>query len=225
MHKNFSIVIFIIFTFIHIKEAKAQNMFRGEVSDLNKQPIANVTIHWLHSQNIATTDEKGNFSIPFPTDTVTLPFILIASYAGSQDTFELDDLHAEWLFTISVKVTLKELKVFDNKAGAYISQMQVIKTEVINRNELRKAACCDLAGCFETQSTVQPQTTNILTNAKELRILGLSGVYNQILVDGLPTIQGLTYTYGISTIPGSILENIWVVKGANSVLQGYENMV
>ncbi|MBK8424472.1 MAG: TonB-dependent receptor [Lewinellaceae bacterium] len=44
-------------------------------------------------------------------------------------------------------------------------------------------------------------------------------------MDGLPTIQGLTYTYGAGTIPGSMLENIWVVKGANSVLQGYEGMV
>jgi outer membrane receptor for ferrienterochelin and colicins len=53
----------------------------------------------------------------------------------------------------------------------------------------------------------------------------LSGVYNQILVDGLPVIQGLTYTYGTGTIPGSMLEQIWVVKGANSVLQGFEPMV
>jgi len=66
----------------------------------------------------------------------------------------------------------------------------------------------DLAGCFETQSTVQPQTTNILTNAKELRILGLSGVYNQVLIDGMPLIQGLSCTYGISTMPGSFVENI-----------------
>ncbi|MBK8643742.1 MAG: hypothetical protein IPN15_16510 [Saprospiraceae bacterium] len=36
------------------------------------------------------------------------------------------------------------------------------------------------------------------------------------MVDGLPTIRGLTYTYGISTLPGSMVENIWVVKGANS---------
>lgn len=56
-------------------------------------------------------------------------------------------------------------------------------------------------------------------------VFRLSGVYNQVLVDGLPTIQGLTYTYGTGTIPGSMLENIWVVKGANSVLQGYEGMV
>jgi|694.fasta_scaffold23715_3 outer membrane receptor for ferrienterochelin and colicin len=224
-HKIFTLSITLLFCVFGFFKTNAQRMFQGEVSDLNKQALADVNVYWLGSQTIVTTDEKGNFSIPFPTDTVTLPFKLVTSYSNIRDTFELDDLNSIWTFTVSVKVTLKEAKVLDNKSGAYISKMQVIKTEVINRNELRKAACCDLAGCFETQSTVQPQTTNILTNAKELRILGLSGVYNQILVDGVPTIQGLTYTYGISTIPGSILDNIWVVKGANSVLQGYENMV
>jgi hypothetical protein len=43
-----------------------------------------------------------------------------------------------------------------------------VKTELINQAELKKAACCDLAGCFETQGTVQAMTTNIITNAKEL---------------------------------------------------------
>lgn len=89
---------------------------------------------------------------------------------------------------------------------------------------MRKAACCDLAGCFETQTTVQPQTTNVITNSKELRILGLSGVYNQVLIDGFPIIQGLSYTYGISSIPGTLVDNIYVSKGANSVLQGYESI-
>jgi outer membrane receptor for ferrienterochelin and colicin len=81
-----------------------------------------------------------------------------------------------------------------------------------------------LAGCFETQTTVQPQTTNVITNSKELRILGLSGVYNQVLIDGFPMIQGLSYTYGISGIPGTLVDNIYVSKGANSVLQGFESI-
>ena len=203
----------------------AQMSFSGEVADFDEQVLPFANVYWLGTQIGTVCNEKGAFSLPFPPDTVTLPFQLVAAYLALRDTFEFDDLHAYWTFKMNAIVTLHEVQVFDDKTGAYISQLQPIKTEIINRNELRKAACCDLAGCFETQSTVQPQTTNILTNAKELRILGLSGVYNQILVDGLPTIQGLTYTYGISTIPGSMLDNIWVVKGANSVLQGYENMV
>jgi outer membrane receptor for ferrienterochelin and colicins len=203
----------------------AQSVFKGEVIDFNEQLLPLANVQWFGTQTGTSADEQGAFVIPFPPDTVTLPFRLIISFADLRDTFEIDDLYSYWRFQMNATVTLQEVTIYNEKKGAYISQLLPVKTEIINRNELRKAACCDLAGCFETQSTVQPQTTNILTNAKELRILGLSGVYNQLLVDGLPTIQGLTYTYGISTIPGSMLENIWVVKGANSVLQGYENMV
>ena len=37
-------------------------------------------------------------------------------------------------------------------------------------------------------------------------------------------IQGLTYTYGISSIPGTLVDNIYISKGANSVLQGFESI-
>lgn len=203
----------------------AAQVFRGEVFDLQKQAIPGASVHWSGEKKMVYTNQDGVFHLPFPADTTQKSYAIIFSIRSKKDTFEIDDLHSEWSFTMDVNVTLKQVRIRDKRSGAYIAEMRVAKTEVINRLELRKAACCDLAGCFETQSTVQPQTTNILTNAKELRILGLSGVYNQVLVDGLPLIHGLTYTYGVNTIPGSMIENIWVVKGSNSVLQGFENMV
>lgn len=207
-----------------IQSLPAQS-FYGQVTDIKEVPLPGSTVVWTGTTIGARTDENGEFILPYPRDTAEKPLRLTAIFGGARDTFQIDDLHSYWTLVMSATVTLQEVTVKDAVTGAYISVLQPIKTEIINRAELRKAACCDLAGCFETQSTVQPTTTNILTNAKELRILGLSGVYNQVLVDGLPTIQGLTYTYGTGTIPGSMLENIWVVKGANSVLQGYEGMV
>lgn len=206
------------------QKLSAQTFF-GQVTDVKEVPLPGATVVWVGTSVGARTDEKGEFNIPFPVDTTKKPLQLAGIFGEARDTFLIEDLTSYWVLAMSANVTLQEVTVRDEVTGAYVSVLQPIKTEIINRAELRKAACCDLAGCFETQSTVQPTTTNILTNAKELRILGLSGVYNQVLVDGLPTIQGLTYTYGTGTIPGSMLENIWVVKGANSVLQGYESMV
>ncbi len=57
-----------------------------------------------------------------------------------------------------------------------------------------------------------------------MRILGLSGVYNQVLIDGMPLIQGASYTFGISSIPGAMIQEIFVSKGANSVAQGFEGI-
>jgi len=214
-----------LFLLVCLSQPLSAQLFYGQVTDLKEIPLPGATVVWTGTSIGARTDDQGEFAIPFPPDTTQRPLRLTAIFAGVRDTFSLDDLHSYWTLTMSTEVSLQEVTVRDEVTGAFISVLQPVKTEIITRAELRKAACCDLAGCFETQSTVQPTTTNILTNAKELRILGLSGVYNQVLVDGLPTIQGLTYTYGTGTIPGSMLENIWVVKGANSVLQGYEGMV
>lgn len=214
-----------LFLLVCLSQPLSAQLFYGQVTDLKEIPLPGATVVWTGTSIGARTDDQGEFAIPFPPDTTQRPLRLTAIFAGARDTFSLDDLHSYWTLTMSAEVSLQEVTVRDEVTGAFISVLQPVKTEIINRAELRKAACCDLAGCFETQSTVQPTTTNILTSAKELRILGLSGVYNQVLVDGLPTIQGLTYTYGTGTIPGSMLENIWVVKGANSVLQGYEGMV
>lgn len=202
----------------------AQTLF-GQITDAQNIPLPGTIVAWTGTVIGAVADQNGEFGIPAPPDSFQMPLRLAAIFGEVRDTFFIDDFTSYWTLSLPANVTLKEVTIRDEASGAFISVLQPIKTEIINRSEMRKAACCDLAGCFETQSTVQPTTTNILTNARELRILGLSGVYNQVLVDGLPTIQGLTYTYGTGTIPGSMLENIWVVKGANSVLQGYEGMV
>jgi outer membrane receptor for ferrienterochelin and colicins len=206
------------------QKTSAQYLF-GQLTDSKGAGLPGAVVAWAGTTIGARTDDNGEFAIPLPPDTTQRPMRLAAIFSSARDTFSLDDLTSYWTLQMSVAVELREVTVQDAATGAFVSVLQPVKTEVINRAELRKAACCDLAGCFETQSTVQPTTTNILTNARELRILGLSGVYNQVLLDGLPTIQGLTYTYGTGTIPGSMLENIWVTKGANSVLQGYESMV
>ncbi|MDX1913389.1 MAG: TonB-dependent receptor [Saprospiraceae bacterium] len=218
------IILFLSAWLFLYQNLSAQYLF-GQVTDAKEVPLPGAVVAWSGTSIGARTDDKGEFAILLPSDTTQKPLRLAAIFGDARDTFLIDDLGSYWTMAMSAHVTLHEVTIRDEVTGAYISVLQPIKTEIINRAELRKAACCDLAGCFETQSTVQPTTTNILTNARELRILGLSGVYNQVLVDGLPTIQGLTYTYGTGTIPGSMLENIWVVKGANSVLQGYESMV
>lgn len=193
----------------------------GKVTNDKKEPIIGARIYWLGTDIGETTDNQGSFEIS-ATDISNKK--LIASYVGhSSDTIEIiNQTFVE--FHLQETKTLNEVVVQGQRDGVIISDFNPIKTEQITQTELKKAACCDLAGCFETQTTVQPQTTNVITNSKELRILGLSGVYNQVLIDGFPLIQGLSYTYGISTIPGTLVDNIYISKGANSVLQGYESI-
>lgn len=198
----------------------AQNII-GKVTNDKKEQLIGASVHWLGTTIGVTTGNKGEFEISAKDISNKK---LIASYVGhSSDTIEIiNQTFVE--FKLQETKTLNEVVVQGQRDGVIISDIKPIKTEQITQTELGKAACCDLAGCFETQTTVQPQTTNVITNSKELRILGLSGVYNQVLIDGFPLIQGLSYTYGISSIPGTLVDNIYVSKGANSVLQGYESI-
>lgn len=200
--------------------AQAQHL-SGRVLNQRNEPLVGALVHWLGANAGASTDTAGAFQLSMQ-DAPSRK--LVAHYAGYlSDTIEIARQNFVQFHLQEVQ-TLQEVVVKGRQQGVVISDINPIKIEQITQVELTKAACCDLAGCFETQTTVQPQTTNVLTNAKELRILGLSGVYNQILLDGLPLIQGLTYTYGISSLPGTLVDNIFVAKGANSVLQGFESI-
>ncbi len=198
----------------------AQNV-RGKIINNLNDVLVGADVYWQGFNRVATTDENGEFVISaegVPSKN------LIAVYVGHfTDTIAIDqENYVE--FVLEEIASLNAVVVTDERPGVIISDFNPIKTEQLTEAELGKSACCDLAGCFETQTTVQPQTTNVVTNSKELRISGLSGVYNQVLIDGFPMIQGLTYTYGISSIPGTLVKSIYIAKGANSVLQGYESI-
>ncbi len=168
------------------------------------------------------SNEFGVFEILVPADAD--PRLAVSFLGFKTDTVAIA---GRTYFSVYLEPDSKYLEaatVVAQQGGSFISALQGIKVEVINQKELTKAACCDLAGCFETQGTIQAQTTNLLLNSKELRILGLAGTYNQILVDGMPMILGSSFTYGISSIPGTLVDQIFVAKGANSVLQGFESI-
>lgn len=193
----------------------------GKVTSTKREKLIGANVYWLGTNTGVLTGKDGEFEI---SANEVLNKRLVATFIGhSSDTILITN-------QTYIEFKLQAIKTFDNvvikaqQDGVIISDLNPIKTEKITQVELGKSACCDLAGCFETQTTVQPQTTNVITNSKELRILGLSGVYNQVLIDGFPVIQGLSYTYGISSIPGTLVDNIYVSKGANSVIQGFESI-
>jgi len=200
----------------------AQSLTGKLIDKADGSPLVGANIYWENSSTGTFTNNDGEFDIPFVAERNQL----IVSYIGYEnDTLTIADGQNNLLFEMGQDKgsTFSEVVISTQRADTYTTN-DATKIEVITEGELAKAACCDLAGCFETQASVQPVTTNVVTNAKELRILGLSGVYNQLLFDGLPMIQGLGYTYGVSSYPGTLVNKIFIAKGANSVLQGFEGM-
>lgn len=193
----------------------------GRVLDQDHTPIAGAYVYWLNTNIATTTNERGFYNIQIPDGKANM---LVAGFIGfTPDTVRIAG-QKEYTFILSSSSVLDDVVLVDRQKGVEISDIHALKVEQINSVELKKAACCDLAGCFETQNSVQPQTSNPITNSKELRLLGVNGVYNQILIDGLPMIEGLSFTYGISSFPGIAIEQISVSKGANSVIQGHQSI-
>lgn len=199
-----------------------QQYIQGLVQDENSIPLVNASIHWSNTNIGTITDENGVFQIIKTTSDLKK---LVCSFIGfNNDTININDEKKLYIIKLSPLNSLITIDVTENRPGTYIDNTQTIKTEIITPKELTKAACCDLAGCFETQLSVESKTTNIITNTKELSILGLSGTYNQVLIDGIPIVNGATYTYGISSIPGTLIDNIHISQGLSSVLQGHESI-
>ncbi len=193
----------------------------GSISDQSGTPLIGATIYCLESQEGTSSDQSGRFI--FENGTLT-KYSLVFQFVGMRTDTVVVDGQTQLNIEMTPNNMLGEVSINARKKGSFTSSTAIIKTDVINEVELSRAACCDLAGCFGTEASVHSATTNIVTNTKELRLLGLSGVYNQLLVDGFPLLMGLSYTYGVSSIPGTLVENIYIAKGSNSVLQGYESI-
>ena len=110
------------------------------------------------------------------------------------------------------------------QAGNYLSKGKDLRTEVISAAGLCKMACCNLAESFENSASVTVGYSDAVTGARQIRLLGLSGVYTQMLDETRPVMRGLASPFGLSYVPGQWLESIQIAKGASSVINGVECM-
>lgn len=184
------------------------------------EPLSGAHVYWAGTSLGVTTDDRGHFSLH--GEDITDRRLTVSHVAYEAETITVED-QTDLTITLSRPRQTEEVEVSAQAPETYIAPM-VQKTEVITAEELEHAACCDLSGCFGTTSSVQPEAVDIITDTRQLTMLGLDGVYTQILVDNVPHLTtGLNTHLGVSFIPGPFIDEIYVSKGANSVLQGSES--
>ncbi len=120
------------------------------------------------------------------------------------------------------QVEFKDVEIAKKKATRL--EMTPMNVEVITSHDLMKDACCNLSESFENSATVDVNFTDAVSGAKEIRMLGLDGIYTQIMIENIPSIRSLGNTFGLNYIPGPLMNSIQVNKGAGSVVNGYESM-
>jgi outer membrane receptor for ferrienterochelin and colicin len=132
---------------------------------------------------------------------------------------ELDSLQADTMKTQNISnVTITSRKAGTRRvAGA-------VNGSILTRDELFKAACCNLGESFTTNPSVDVNYSDAATGAKQIKLLGLSGTYVQMLTENLPNFRGAAAPYALDYVPGPWMKSIQVSKGSSSVRNGYESI-
>ena len=118
---------------------------------------------------------------------------------------------------------LQEVTIVSRKAG--VSRMaDAINGSIINKDELFKAACCNLGESFTTNPSVDVNYSDAATGARQIKLLGLSGTYVQMMTGNLPNFRGAAAPFSLGYVPGPWMKSIQVSKGSSSVKAGYESI-
>ena len=200
----------------------AQNTISGTVFDINSnQVLPGASVFWEVTTVGTSSDVNGEFEINL---TQQHKMLSVSFVWYQQKTFDVDVADRPLRIYLSPDTELDAVNVVEKQQGIYMSKASPIQQYTVTGAELCKAACCNLSESFETNASVDVSYSDATTGAKQIRMLGLSGRYVQMLAENMPTIRGLASSYGLGYIPGPWMESIQVSKGTASVKNGYEAM-
>lgn len=186
------------------------------------EPLPGASIYWMGTRTGTTTDTEGKFTLAVPQDETTK---LVVSFVGHQnDTLEIKNTDEPIEILLHTGTELNEVVVRERTKGSYLSKAAPLQMETITSSGLKRLACCNLSESFENNATVDVGYSDAVSGAKQIKMLGLAGVYSQLLSENIPSIRGLATTYGLNYIPGSWMESIQISKGTASVINGYESV-
>lgn len=185
-------------------------------------PLVGANVVWLGTTSGVATDERGRFELPV---TVTLPHKIVVSFIGYQsDTTLVETTGSTLSIILEARSELEEVEVSARRPGAHVSSLEPILTNVITSSEMQRAACCNLSEAFETNISIDVSYSDAVSGAQQIQMLGLAGIYSQLMIENMPGIRGLGQPFGLSYIPGPWMESISISKGAASVVNGYESV-
>ena len=202
----------------------AQNVIEGTVYeevDGKRQPLPGVNVYWKIANVGTVTDEQGHYSLEIHPTYKCLVF----SFVGYlNDTVHHMAKPQHYDHVMSTPVTLSEVEIAARQKAQYVSALDPRHIEHITSEALRRCACCSLAESFETNASVDVAYTDAVTGAKQIELLGLSGLYTQMMTENMPNFRGLASAFGLGYVPGTWMHGISVSKGTSSVRNGYESI-
>jgi outer membrane receptor for ferrienterochelin and colicins len=210
--------------------ARAQSgaAVRGEVRETGAAAgaLPGAVVRWLlpagASGPTTSTDGAGAFVLPFPAQASHKIIVSAVGYAA--DTVAVPTASTTPYLRVSLRggATLGEVQV-TGRPPAY-SARAVGNLQTISARDLTKSACCNLAESFETNAAVEVSTSDAVSGAKQIQLLGLDGAYSLLTIDNQPALRGLAAPYRLGYLAGPWVGSIDIIKGTGSVVNGYEGI-
>lgn len=200
---------------------------------------------------VVNNSKHGNCNFGFSTEIAVLSLILqwIRAFAQKSNRFPMMKRFWSFFFALlflegvptfasadtaeiqaeepdSVPEFSHELEdvVVTQRINSIRSRYSLDNRQVLTAGELKRAACCNLGESFTTNPSVDVSYSDAATGARQIKLLGLSGAYVQILTENIPNLRGAASPFGLSYIAGPWMQSIQISKGASSVKNGYESI-
>lgn len=215
MKKILSFLIFISLSCTMLAQVK------GVIKDeLTEENLPFVNVYWLKGGGGTISDSTGSFSINRKEGQNRLVF----SFVGyKKDTIDVKNTSEPVIVFLKRMMTdIDRVVVTSRIKSSAISSTSDQQKEIITADALKFLACCNLGESFENSATVDVGYSDAVSGAKQIQMLGLSGVYSQMLLENIPYMRGMAAPMGLSYVPGQWLESISVSKGVATVKNGYE---
>ena len=192
---------------------------RGVVRDDQGNALVGANVVWMGTNHGTTTDANGSFSLNRVDETSSL----VTSFVGfTNDTTYCKDVDFVEI-KLNGEITLDDVVVKATRPGV-MKAKGAQNIDVIGTTELCRAACCNLGESFSTNPSVDVEYSDAATGAKQIKLLGLSGSYVQMLTENVPAFRGAAAPFSLGYIPGTWMHSIQVSKGAATVKNGYESI-
>jgi outer membrane receptor for ferrienterochelin and colicin len=200
----------------------AQDLVTGQVfqgGDGIKSPLPYANVYWLGTSTGVAANADGLFELPYVANTP-----LIISFVGYRaDT--INTVKAGQQLSISLELEiLKEVRVEGKTDAIKLDMKSAAQLQVLSEKELAKAPCCNLAESFETNASIDASFSDAATGQRQISMIGLTGVYAQIMQENIPTMRSGYSMQGLNFIPGPWVQSIQISKGAGSVSNGFESI-
>lgn len=214
---NFRVLFLLVIATCGFEFVSAQ--VKGIVKDADGNPLPGASVVWMDASAGVTTSLDGGFEIQKKRSNEQL----IISFVGYEsDTITVAKPNEVLDVVLTDGVTLSQVEVVARKLGTMKLRNSVMNSDMISSTELSRAACCNLGESFVTNPSVDVNYSDAATGAKQIKLLGLSGTYVQMLTENIPNYRGAAAPYGLGYVPGPWMQSIQVSKGTSSVKNGYE---